>query len=145
MKHSPDPQNYVSHDRQKTFLRFLRIHLLNVTAACRSAGLAGTAGVYLQRRRDDDFRKQWEQIEEEVLDEAESGQWRAAQEDSVDRRWTLNRRRPGRWRDSRQIASQTAAEPPGDVVQMSDEDLIQIASCETDRGNQPEGIADADL
>ena len=143
MKHSPDPQNYVSHDRQKTFLRFLRIHLLNVTAACRSAGLAGTAGVYLQRRRDDDFRKQWEQIEEEVLDEAESGQWRAAQADSVDRRWTLNRRRPGRWLKTQKVDTHEESQPCAALL--SDEDLIRIASCETDRGNQPERIADADL
>jgi hypothetical protein len=125
-------KNYVSPERQQTFLRYLKTHTLNVTAACRSAGLAGTSGVYLQRRSDEDFRRQWEEVEEEVLDELESLQWNAAQESSRDRRWTLNRRRPTRWTERPQIASQVVSEPH--VIQLSDEDLIRIAE-----GNEPQG------
>jgi hypothetical protein len=118
-------KNYISPERQQTFLRYLKAHTLNVTAACRSAGLAGTSGVYLQRRSDEAFRRHWEEVEEEVLDELESLQWNAAQGSSRDRRWTLNRRRPTRWTERPQIASQVT--PRGNVVQLSDEDLIRIA------------------
>ena len=62
-------KNYVAPERQDTFLRYLRAHKLNVTAACRSTGLAGTGGVYLQRRCDEDFRQKWEQVEDEALDQ----------------------------------------------------------------------------
>jgi hypothetical protein len=120
-------RNFVAPDRQKTFLRFLRTHLLNVTAACRSSGLAGTASAYLQRRNDEDFRRRWEQIEEEVLDQLESSQWRAAKEDSTDRRWTLKRRRATRWSERRQISPTASTTEQCDVVHLSDEDLIRIA------------------
>ena len=61
-------KNYVAPERQD-ILRYLRAHKLNVTAACRSTGLAGTGGVYLQRRCDEDFRQKWKQVEDEVLDQ----------------------------------------------------------------------------
>ena len=62
-------KNYVAPERQDTFLRYLKAHKLNVTAACRSRGLAGTGGVYLQRLCDWDFRQKWKQVEDEVLDQ----------------------------------------------------------------------------
>ena len=117
-------KNYVAPERQETFLRFLRAHKLNVTAACRSTGLAGTGGVYLQRRCDEDFRQRWEQVEDEFLDQLEEHQFRAAGENSTDRRWTLRRRRPVRWTESKQGETQTDVAP--DVAGLSDEALMRI-------------------
>ena len=95
-----------------------------MTAACRSTGLAGTGGVYLQRRCDEDFRQRWEQVEDEFLDQLEEHQFRAAQENSTDRRWTLRRRRPVRWTESKQVETQTDVAP--DVAGLSDEELMRI-------------------
>ena len=117
-------KNYVAPERQETFLRFLRAHKLNVTAACRSTGLAGTGGVYLQRRCDEDFRQRWEQVEDEFLDQLEEHQFRAAGENSADRRWTLRRRRPVRWTESKQFDTQTDVAP--DAAGLSDEELMIV-------------------
>ena len=117
-------KNYVAPERQDTFLRYLRAHKLNVTAACRSTGLAGTDGVYLQRRCDEDFRQRWEQVEDEFLDQLEEHQFRAAQENSTDRRWTLRRRRPVRWTESKQFDTQTDVAP--DAAGLSDEELMIV-------------------
>ena len=117
-------KNYVAPERQDTSLRYLRAHKLNVTAACRSTGLAGTGGVYLQRRCDEDFRQKWEQVEDEVLDQLGEHQFPAAGENSTDRRWTLRRRRLVRWTESRQVDTQTDVAP--DVAGLSDEELMRI-------------------
>ena len=113
-------ENYVLPARQDEFLRFLSRNGLNVTAACRATGLAGTAGIYLQRKHDADFRKRWEDVVEEVLDGLEERQWQAAENNPTDRRWVLNRRRPEQW------VKPIEEEIKADVTSLSDEQLERI-------------------
>jgi hypothetical protein len=68
----------------------------------------------------------------------ESLQWNAAQESSKDRRWTLNRRRPIRWTERPQMSSQVTTEPRGDVIQLSDEELIRIAAGSDHTTDEPQ-------
>ncbi|MBQ36862.1 MAG: hypothetical protein CME04_10775 [Gemmatimonadaceae bacterium] len=113
-------KNYVTPDRQDEFLRFLSRNGLNVTAACRATGLAGTAGVYLQRKHDDGFRRRWEDVVDQVLDDLEEHQWQAAESNPTDRRWVLNRRRPERW------VKPIEEEIKSEVTSLSDEELKRI-------------------
>tara|TARA_B100000809_G_scaffold245239_1_gene271980 strand:- start:61 stop:450 length:390 start_codon:yes stop_codon:yes gene_type:complete len=115
-------RNYVSPDRQDEFLRFLSRNGLNVTAACRATGLAGTAGVYLQRKHDEEFRKRWQGVVDQVLDDLEERQWHAAETNPTDRRGVLNRRRPGRW------VKTVAEEIKSEVTSLSDEELERIVA-----------------
>ena len=58
------------------------------------------------------------------LDQLEEHQFRAAGENSADRRWTLRRRRPVRWTESKQVETQTDVAPV--VAGLSDEELMRI-------------------
>ncbi len=91
-----------------------------MTAACRATGLAGTAGVYLQRKSDENFRKRWEDVVDQVLDDLEERQWQAAESNTTDRRWVLNRRHPDRW--VKPIEEEIKAE----VSSLTDEELERI-------------------
>ncbi len=116
--------NYVAPERQDAFLRHLRASRLNVTAACRATGLAGTAGIYLQRKFDLSFRQRWGEVEAEVLDHLEEHQFKAAQNDSTDRRFTLTRRRGERWSRPQVVNLEARAE--SSVRHMSDQELKAI-------------------
>lgn len=87
-------KQYVSVPKKEAFLVALRETGLNVSAACRKAGIASTAGVYTQRKLDPVFAQQWQEIEEELLDHLEELQFKSALERPEDRRWVLARLRP---------------------------------------------------
>ena len=88
------PRNYVAAEKKARFLEALRESGLNVTAACKKAGIASRAGVYTQRAVDLDFAQQWSAIEEELLDTLEELQYKEALVRGEDRRWVLARLRP---------------------------------------------------
>jgi hypothetical protein len=113
-------ENHVAPARQDEFLRCLSRNGLNVTAACRATGLAGTAGVYLQRKYDEDFRKRWEDVVDQILDDLEERQWQAAETNPTDRRWVLNRRRAERW------VKPIEEEIRSEVSSLTDEELERI-------------------
>ena len=59
-----------------------------------------------------------------MLDQLEEQQFRAAAENPKDRPWTLRRRRPVRWTESKQFDTQTDVAP--DAAGLSDEELMLI-------------------
>jgi hypothetical protein len=113
-------RNYVAPERQAVFLRHLQSARLNVSAACRSTGLAGTAGGYLQRKTDPAFRQCWEEVEAEVLDSLEEHQFKAAQNNAINRRFVLSRRRSERWSNTQTVNVGSSTR------KMSDEQLKAI-------------------
>ena len=79
-------------------------------------------GVYLQRKHDEDFRKRWEDVVDQILDDLDERQWHAAETNPTDRRWVLNRRRPGRW------VKTVEEEIKSEVTSLSDEELERIVA-----------------
>ena len=122
MDHSP--RNYVAAEKKARFLEALRESGLNVTAACKKAGIASRAGVYTQRAVDLDFAQQWSAIEEELLDTLEELQYKEALVRGEDRRWVLARLRP-KFSERRHthITGEVAVRS---VRDMSDEELEMI-------------------
>ena len=102
MSRSP-AAGYLSPKRQTQFLRALRKHSLNVSAACRAIGLQGTSGAYRERAHNPDFRRRWQEVQDMLLDQLEALIWQDARTDSKARRWVLSRQRPERWGTGRQV------------------------------------------
>ena len=120
-------RNFLTPDNQTAFLLALADRKLNVTAACRAAGLASTSGVYEQRKIDPEFARRWQEIEEELLDSFEEKQMEAAERGNEDRRWVLSRRRAGRWSErNAHLSVKAEVEHRVSVKELSREDLMRI-------------------
>jgi len=78
------------------FLVALEECAMNVSAACLQAKVSRSK-VYAQREVDPDFRSDWQEVEDKLLDELEEKQWKDARVNPEDRRWVLARRRKQRW------------------------------------------------
>jgi len=121
----------LSPEREEKFLAALRTTKMNVTAACRVAGMKGTGAVYTHRRQDPEFAEKWLAVEEEILDTLEEAQYRAAEEKAEDRRFVLARRRAKRWSEKAALAvavQSDQATPSQPASEMSDDQLLQIAN-----------------
>ena len=132
-KNSPTPQRtrpHLSQGKCKTFLECLQRVGMNVSKACREAGV-GKSTVYLERQRNPDFAAQWQEVEDSLLDELEEHQFRDARVNPEDRRWVLSRRRKARWSERQQVQAAGAGEGllaggQVDVKELSDAQLQAI-------------------
>ena len=57
--------------KKEIFLNALDARLLNVTKACEAAGISRTLA-YKWKEKDEEFRKQWEDVEESFKDKLET-------------------------------------------------------------------------
>lgn len=122
----PATKHYVAAEKKERFLQELRDGGMNVTAACKKAGISSTAGIYSERRVDPAFAREWKEIEEALLDHLEELQYKSALERPEDRRWVLARRRPRAWSEKRQTEVSGQVRVGVSVREMTDEELLAI-------------------
>jgi len=122
----PATKHYVAAEKKERFLQELRDGGMNVTAACKKAGISSTAGIYSERRVDPAFARAWKEIEEALLDHLEELQYKSALERPEDRRWVLARRRPRAWSEKKQTLVNGEVRVGVSVRDMTDEELLAI-------------------
>lgn len=96
-------RNQLSRQKQNRFLAALAERHLNVSAACRLAKISYPS-VYKQRAMDPQFKREWEEIKDEILDDLEEDQYKDAKKNPEDRRWILARQRKDAWSDKSQVS-----------------------------------------
>tara|TARA_R100001244_G_scaffold127170_1_gene97688 strand:- start:669 stop:1070 length:402 start_codon:yes stop_codon:yes gene_type:complete len=117
-------ENLVSKDKQDAFIEALRDRKLNVTAAAKLAEV-DKSNIYKQRKYSEEFAKAWAEVEEELIDDLEEDQFRAAKKEGQDRRYILSRRRGQRWSEKQAIASKITVEHRR-ADEMSDAELEDL-------------------
>ena len=117
-------ENLVSKDKQDAFIEALRDRNLNVTAAAKLAEV-DKSNIYKQRKYSEEFAKAWAEVEEELMDDLEEDQFRAAKKEGQDRRYILSRRRGQRWSEKQAIASKVTVEHRR-ADEMSDAELEDL-------------------
>ena len=130
--------NALSRPCQEKFLQALEEKRMNVSAACRKAGIA-TSTAYHQRRMDEGFASEWQAIEDNLLDHLEEREWKEAETDGKSRRWIMTRRRSDRWGDHKTTKVEGTVEHVHSVKELDDDQLKAIVQ----RGLQ-EGAIDAE-
>jgi hypothetical protein len=130
--------NALSRPRQEKFLQALEEKRMNVSAACRKAGIA-TSTAYHQRRMDESFAAEWQVIEDNLLDHLEEHEWKEAETDGKSRRWIMTRLRPDRWGDHKTTKVEGTVKHVHSVKELDDDQLKEIVR----RGIQ-EGAIDAE-
>ena len=130
-------KRYISKDTELRFLNaFART--MNVSLACKQAGLKSTGNLYDQRKVDPELARKWQEIEDQKLDELEEHIWNDAKDHREDRKWVLSRRRPDKWSEKRTVAGKMEIHKTVDVTLLTTKELQQIAAQEIEEAEYEE-------